>query len=764
MIGLCIATSGVAAPAVVRTGEHDSFTRVVVNLPDGATWQMSGEGVTRVVTLTGHSDGFDIGGVFRRIPQTRVSDIRAGRDTITVSLACACGVNSFLIDRMLILDVTDAPVVAQASLQPEPSAPVPGPRQPVITFHYGDLIWDRRLPPKPSVQFPSQPSGSQAHPEKPGVREATGDRLNAVPVLTAPDDAGTRLLRATRDQLIRSVGRATTQGLLSPQTPDLEMDPLPRNDVDLPDLPVLQALAVTPETSGNIRITNSMERTTRTGDGYPDQLTQLGQTCPPPDSLKVEDWAKSTSFNVEISAARQMLFGEFDRLDQDAAVALARLYLHFGFGAEARQTLGLAPDLALLHPMLMDLAEIFELGHSLRQTGVARFTDCPSEIALWAVLAWQAVPDHQMIDGGAALRALTALPLHLRRELAPELSRRFLASGLTHEAAAALRNIERLPEPLKPNATLAKSELEMQAGSMPKAEALLSDVAGKNALQSPQALIQLVDRRLAAGQAISVETTTLVAAYAQELRDGPIAPALRRALVLALAQSDQFTKAFDALRAHTLQDGDQNHDTLTSEVLSQVTRRADDISFLDHVFAQANDRPERLSPDTLLEMSARLVSLGFAAQADPLIAAVPAAPLSPERQVIGARIALAMDQPRRALAALAQMDGPEADALRAEALLLAGDTAQAAAVYQAANDPDAARDAAWLSEGWQDLMDADTPVFGAVATLAQEPANPIDVADGMLSKSSAALENSVAARAALDNLLTSLQIPAADQP
>jgi hypothetical protein len=127
--------------------------------------------------------------------------------------------------------------------------------------------------------------------------------------------------------------------------------------------------------------------------------------------------------------------------------------------------------------------------------------------------------------------------------------------------------------------------------------------------------------------------------------------------------------------------------------------------------------------------------------------------LQADRQLLAARISLADDKPFKAIAELSDVEGPEADALRADAKNLAGAHEEAHQLYADAGRPEDAAEAAWLSENWRGLTPEESPVFGPVARLDPAPAPPVPTADGMLAHSASVLEGSAEARAALQSLL-----------
>jgi hypothetical protein len=71
---------------------------------------------------------------------------------------------------------------------------------------------------------------------------------------------------------------------------------------------------------------------------------------------------------------------------------------------------------------------------------------------------------------------------------------------------------------------------------------------------------------------------------------------------------------------------------------------------------------------------------------------------------------------------------------------------------------------AWLSDNWADLVEQEEPVFGDVARVAQTQLDTNPELQGMLSRTTAAIEESAAARAAIADLLRMSAGQAAQDP
>ena len=358
-----------------------------------------------------------------------------------------------------------------------------------------------------------------------------------------------------------------------------------------------------------------------------------------------------------------------------------------------------------------------------------------------------------MINTRAALRALNALPAHLRNVLAPELSRRLLAYGDKTGAATALRSVERLPGAVSDDTKMAQADLDLAKDQLPQAQEKLDQVVASNSAQSALALIKTVTAQIEQDLPISPDTALLVEAYALELRDDPLGSDLRKLQVLALARSGQFENAMAAIDVLPRAQRTSEHAVLTDHVMAELTDQGDDMTFLDMVFDLQADRALDVTQITRQAIADRLLSLGFATAASTVIEQVQIAQPSDAVLLLKARIALALKQPGLAQAHLLGVTGEDADMLRARALTLKGDLADASQLFTASGDTDMAQTTAFLATDWQDRVPDDAPLVGPLARLSKTPLGADPARDGMLARSAAALDESADARSYIDSLL-----------
>ncbi|MEC3861837.1 hypothetical protein VK792_11120 [Mesobacterium sp. TK19101] len=136
-VWVCWALSATAATIPVRSGEHDDFTRLVLELPVAMGWALDGSGEALTLRLDQPGHGFDLSTVFDRIPRDRLTGVeQTAPSQLSLTLACPCTAEPFLFrDRFLVIDLKDAVAPEAAPPRPEPRA---SPTQPItLPVHLG---------------------------------------------------------------------------------------------------------------------------------------------------------------------------------------------------------------------------------------------------------------------------------------------------------------------------------------------------------------------------------------------------------------------------------------------------------------------------------------------------------------------------------------------------------------------------------------------------------------------------------------------------
>ncbi|MEL6619127.1 MAG: hypothetical protein AAFP16_09645 [Pseudomonadota bacterium] len=743
-----------AQAIIVRSGAHDGYARLVLRLPPSATWTTQARDGGMIVTINGQEDGFDTTGVFRRIDQSYVNSVTGTRDRLDIQFACACVADVFTqAPNLLVIDVakrqpgtTDRPT---RMLTPQLDAFVGTQTLRLPGTEKGRPEPQQRLTPVKNKQAEITPVPNMT------------SLASLLPVAELPTDLSetdVQTLSQVQRNLAERIGSAATRGLLDPVAPRIDL-PLTKNTPQI-DTSIFDASDPQPEMTvdaptrsrTNLRVTSSSDLPT---DLRAANLTSptLGIQCPATGLFDVPAWGHEGSMTEGIADLRQKLFSEFDRLDRDVALKLARLYLYSGFGAEAKQVLNIDPAIYKAHRGLVDVANIMEFGHARGSDFLTYFADCNAPVALWAILAQTPVSPSQPVNTDAALRALTAIPLHLRRFLAPELSQRLLARGDEVGAAAALRSIERTADEPNPDAALARAELDLNEGKAEQARENLADIVASNEEQSAEAIIKFVESHLADGTAIDPEVATLIESYAVEMRDDPIGAELRRTHVLALAKSDQFDAAFSALYRAKMNAGADVLADVNSRLLQLLTKEAADLTFLEYAFQAVSQQLPIGDPVLALDLAERLEKLGFAGQAETILNAEPEFQDTDRSRILKARIALALSRPREAEAQLFAVNTLEADGLRARAKNMAGEYSEAGALFAAVGEEERSVASSWLAEDWTEIATENESLLADAARLAITEIRDAPEPEGMLGRASDALAESAQARQVIRDLL-----------
>ncbi|MBC7157623.1 MAG: hypothetical protein H5U20_08930, partial [Rhodobacteraceae bacterium] len=408
----------------------------------------------------------------------------------------------------------------------------------------------------------------------------------------------------------------------------------------------------------------------------------------------------------------------------EAVVRLVHANLALGFGAEARAVLASFPGVVASAPALSAVARLID-GEAVGPGGALAGLDrCAEAGALWAFLATPGTvpPDPAAVD--AVVRAVSALPPHLRDHLGPVVAQRLAQAGLRDAALAVRDAMARGPG--TDAGGIVNAALAPPAD--PAAEAGLLAIVAADGPGAAAALATFVEGRIAAGLPVQPETAQDAAIFAREARGGPGADRLARAAVLARAASGDLAGAVAALAGLA---GDPVADAETrAAVFDLVTRRADDPTFLVIALeGLVGANPVRPTGAAAVAMAERLLALGFGDEAEAMLAsagamagraaegASPADGGADAAMLLRARAGLAAGDPAAALRRLAGGDGPAAEALRAEALEALGDLRGATAAWQRAGLPEAAARTAWAAADWRSVVE----VAAATAAAADVP-------------------------------------------
>lgn len=733
---LLFAPSSLFADAiVVRSGEHEDFTRLVMRLPDRVNWQIETTGNRSRLSLEGFDQGFDLTSAFSIIPRTRLQALVARQSELDFQLGCECSVTAFLEQNgYLVVDISDA-----NSSVPTASAIEATNQLPATSFSFGELLWRSEQ---------SSPTIEHVDDEVPDDRS---DEVNQQEL------SRLEIVAETQRRLTEAYSRAASLGLVEPKEEPLPPAPSNPNTetnakiYDPSEVTVLESTSL----GDNIRITSSKDVPEVR---QPENIGALGGACPDPERINIAQWANSEDLSTQIAQSNQRLFDDLGRVVEDEVVNRARLYIHLGFGAEASQTLNMVPTLPARYPEMIDLAQVLEHGFMPNPRVLHRHADCNSDYALWGVLSAEDLPDDRAVDVQAALRGLEKLPGHLKAFLGPELSDRLVQRGDLENAMIAIRSFERLPETDNTTPKLVNAQIQELRDDPVAANEILAGIVENNTPETPHAVQAIVEKHLEDGSPVPADIALLAETYAIELRNTPDAAEIFRTHVIAAAKSKQYNKAFDAIANPPSQISVDQRTALLDIVISEVSKNAGNLEFLEQYYAAVQPIAETLNDTARIALAKRLIDLGFRDAASTISPDFSTVQMTEKTRVVAAELLLVQGNYAKSLQYLENLDGQEALRLRARAEQELGRFGASAETLRNADQAERAIIAAWLSDTWDESINSDDPTFGPAKRVAETEVKRIEVNDDMLAISAQAVEASGLARAELNNLLDNLQV------
>lgn len=707
------------APAIaLRAGAHPGFDRLVVPLPPGTGWDLAGDGRSRVLRIAGGpaAPRYDPAPVFERIGRDRLRDLTMLPDGgLRLDLDCACDLAaSTLASGWLVIDIR-SPAAPATALRPRPRPP----RDTAAAEGGGPGPAGTALTGLPLVAAPRAPLLPIALPDAAGTGAQATAATGAATLAPLADPPVAAIVAEARAGLIARLGEAAQAGLVTP-APEQAL-PLPPAGPVLPAPGAAHGLAVTSTALDPPR----MEA--------PARAAPQADACPEPADIDLAAWGTADPPTLALARARAGLSGEFDRVDPEAALRLAQLYLHFGLGAEARLVLHIAaappPEAERIAWLAAVLDDPAGLGGALPppQPG------CRGPAALWDIFR---APDPATLSAARltdALEAFAALPPHLRRHLGPTAARRLAAAGRADAAA------------LVTSAT--RRAADGTAGDSPE-----------------EAMLDRARTARAAGRPLPEAARAVLAAMAFELRRHPLGADLKAEQILTTAAAGDPAAAYAAW-ADALDDTPEHAplpDDLGRQVLGLTLDAATDpvLALLFHRHRALFAAGYRDAPALRRALAQRLLATGLPAAAAEVAGpdSPPEGMADPEDRLIAAAIALARGRPQAALGALDGLDTPAAQRLRLRAETGSGALAAAQQTARSLADPVAIARTDWRAGDRARARDTAGPRHRtALALLGADPATGAATGPATaprLSQLRRLLDDSAAARATLADLLT----------
>lgn len=742
------ASATFAQTVLVRSGEHDGFSRLVLDLPERLVWRRQPRESGVSIIFPGRIPAFDVTQVFDRLTQGRLSGLGApdGQGTLDLTFGCECEAKVFWHSQsMLVVDIVDAPSAAVSRSDQER-----GDREAHKFVETMRPLATQSAPISVALAASQMFAGAD-------LPVADIEPASLVPAID---------LSTVRTTLLERVARSANQGLLQPVEGTERTGPssvtsvmlIPNQQTDsAAGVDAGESIVLSQKILGiNFKAQSSIDRELESSSlRTPEKI--ITAECLPDDVLDVAEWGRKTSFQDQIGALQANLSKEFDAFDAGVALQIARLYVYFGFGREARQVVMLAALADEEIQVLLELAAVVDDPETAPAVPrLRRNIGCHGASALWGALAHQAIPEDQVLDHDAILRGFAGLPDHLQRHLGPGLARKLLLAKHQDASDIILRSLNSFDLSETPGRNLVAAEMAVADGKFDAAEEALRASVDQNAMPSAEALMTLVDQLLSAGRAVPYDTAQLVGALFQEHRGSPLGERLGQSYLLALAASKSFSETFSEYdRVMTVLAPQIARET-GHDILRLLLRDAEDFDFLRHVVSGPADMLQTLPVELALQVAQRIFNLGFADEARALLNSAKTDPPDPRYQLLAADIALVQGHPLLAEAEILDLATFETNELRARARTMLGDHVGALNYLVPLENEAAVQRAAWLAEDWQKLLLSHDPVKQKLAHVLMQAEPSYD--QSILSRNRHLVDQSADIRGLLNDLLGNTQV------
>lgn len=656
-----LATASNSQTVVVRSGEHDGFTRLVASWSNNEEWRLfrTREGYDLVVQ--GKDVQYDLSEAFRRITNLRIAKMNAQADTLHIVLSCECyAAPTALQTGVLVVDLIDGPPPEGSDFE-----------------MYRD---GRTSPPLSSLENAPQRTNTvdSVEEKKPATDLASALENAARHAVNLPPArilAGEPSLEHVRNELLLQLSKGVATGV-----------------VDFVDkIQSYEQISKGQALENNIRIQREMGIVAGVSRPSEDQMTAVGNVCIPDEKLNIAAWADPSNVASEFANNTTGLVGEFDHPEAGAISRAMRYYLSLGFGAEARRIASAFKSSPAERALLEALSFIIDL-ESPPGSELAGMENCDTNAAIWAVLAKQELKNLNHIAIPAILRAFSAFPTHLRRQLGPGLAERFLDVDDYPTAMAVRDAMMRTAQESDPPQVMLNARIQLAEGEIASAEVQLSQLAGASTPTGIAATIALIQTQVNDGREVTLDLTITAEALLKVAQGGKDEIGLREALSLAYSSQNRFADAFKQV---------DKYDPRAEQIWEVLAIHGSDDAILAVATLETEQEKPQITDQTSQKIARRLLDLGFPDKA--LLWLEAGSERDEEGLVLAAEAQLLLGNNLEVLSLLEGQEGENSNKLRARALAKMR-TADAVDQLAQSGQENEASIAARQKRDWTELM------------------------------------------------------------
>lgn len=500
---------GQQSEVLIRAGEHATYSRLVIPAGNGAAWELRSFGREATLMIPGDNISFLTERIFDRIPRTRLlnidTEISDGNTYVNLSLACDCSVDASIEGNNILLDIKDeAEQSAELVEKPENEGV------------------ERPIPRPEEIAESSSPEPDN------GVPSDLAERL--ISQLNKAAEQGIIELNDIDPQLMEE-----TSVPISPPEESLEVsEPLQ------PIIETLDGLDSVAErmqqelkkASGSDDLNNSVRIT------IPDELVELDPSnrpirknptknvvpaedlshCIDDELLDVSYWADVRPYSEQVATLQTRVFGEFDEPDPEAVLELARFYIFFGLGTEAKSLLKDVEVDQYQSDILIEIANTVEGKAYLSGGLLDKSAGCSGAVELWRTAALDTEETQPISDTDSLIDRFAELPIEVRRLVGPRLVKSFITRGQRTAANQVFSIIERAAGYHGDQHELRRADLQKLDGEFAEAEKIYWKLVYDNSEVSATAASELVQSMLARNAAIPQNVVSVLQSLAFEFR------------------------------------------------------------------------------------------------------------------------------------------------------------------------------------------------------------------------------------------------------
>ncbi len=596
-----IAASAWAEPIIVRSGDHEGFSRLVLHLPQRVDWTISGAEKQKKLLINQKYVKWDIDEVFERMSTIRISDISpipGDQNGLLINLTCSCQVEVYWHgESMLVFDVKDS-----------------GPQINISPNKYIPLKIEN-----PYAVFQASPLSKRHHPQvqhafqKIALHILSKDLNNNF----AENQAVNRLhkidINSQREPIVKQFFHAERLDLINLKKPNLIKFPYgskAKNDINKNFQNKEGNTYDLNDPWKNISLSLSVRKISPNQSSTDNQYGDNKVYCIANETLSIENWGNTESFTNQLTSLRKRIAKNYENGDGLEKLEAAKMYLYFGLGAEAKQLLKEIRIDEGLRKIYVSISEIMDEAAISSDVFDDQF-HCDSNVALWSILggkkgSFKSSPNHD-----AALRALVRLPVHLKKQLGPKLIKNLLEMGQIAASDRFQQTLRGTIDSEKKRSPDSKFTIETSQENNDSPDSITIE----NNEKFLSALSQVVDRHLNDGMEIPSDWVDLLGSYAHEQRNNDVGEHIKHLYVRSLAAAGLYDSAFSEF-SKLDPENPGNYITRTADLLGLYTvRLANDIIFLKHLSQLGRYKNFDISDSVENEVAKRLLGLGFSSEA-----------------------------------------------------------------------------------------------------------------------------------------------------